>query len=59
MEATNKIGNDVMHVPIGTPDSFNEQWIMPNEKAVVDVTRCGSIFFAFVRRLSSPMSRTI
>jgi hypothetical protein len=48
-----------MHVPIGTPDSFNEQWIMPDEKAVVDVTRCGSIFFAFVRRLSSPMSRTI
>ena len=58
-KATNKTGYDVMHVSIGTPDGFNEQWIMPDEEAVVDVPRAGSIFFTFVRRLSSPTSRTI
>lgn len=58
-KAMNKTGYNVTHVSIGTPDGFNEQWILPGEEAVVDVPRGGSIFFSFVRRLSSPTSRTI
>ena len=59
-KATNKTGYNVMHVSICTPDGFNEQRIVPDdEEAVVDVPRGGSIFFTFVRRLSSPTNRTI
>jgi hypothetical protein len=58
-KATNKTGYDVMHVSIGTLDGSNEQWILPDEEAVVDVPRGGNIFITFVRRLSSPTSRTI
>ena len=47
-----------MHVPIGTPDGFNELWIMSDEEAAVDVPCGGSIFFTFIRRLSAPTSRT-
>ena len=57
--ATNKTGYDVMHVSIGTPDGFNEQWIKPDVEEAADVPRGGSIFFTFVRRLSSPTSQTI
>ena len=57
-KATNKTGYDVMHVSIGTPDGFNEHWIKPDEEAAVDVPRGGSIFFTFIRRHSSPTSRT-
>ena len=54
------IGRDVViHVSIGTPDGFNEHWIKPDAEAAVDVPRGGSLFFTFIRRLSSPMSRTI
>ena len=58
-KATNKTGYDVMHVSIGTPDGFNEHCIMADEEAAVDVPRGGSIFFTFIRPLSSPTSRTI
>ena len=58
-KATNKTGDDVTHVSIGTPDGFNEQWIKPDTEETDDVPRGGSIFFTFIRRLSSPTSRTI
>ena len=58
-KVTNKTGYDVMHVSIGTPDGVNEQWIKPDEEETADVPRGGSIFFTFIRRLSSPTSRTI
>ena len=48
-----------MHVSIGTPDGFNEQWIKPDVEEAADVPRGESIFFTFIRRLSSPPSRTI
>lgn len=47
-KATNKTGDDVMHVSIGTPDGFNEQWIRLDAEEAVDVPRGGSIFFTFI-----------
>ena len=58
-KATNTTGYDVMHVSIGTPDGFNEQWIKPEVDEPVDVARGESVFFTFIRHLSSPSSRTI
>lgn len=58
-QATNNTGYDVRNVSIGTPEGYNERWIKPERDGPIDVARGESIYFTFIRRVSSPASRTI
>ena len=56
---TNATGDNVLWVSIGTPEGSGERWIEPDEEIWEDVERGATIEFTFVRRLTSPTSRTI
>ncbi|GAA1224493.1 hypothetical protein [Rhodoglobus aureus] len=56
---TNSTGENVQHVSISTPAGFEENWIKPAAEFWDEVANGDSIEFTFVRRLSSPNTRTI
>ncbi|MFC5791975.1 hypothetical protein EDM22_12345 [Agromyces tardus] len=57
--AVNRTGFDAADVHLLTPDGAGEQWIVPDIGAAVDVPAGEAVGFTFIRRLSSPSTRTV
>jgi hypothetical protein len=56
---TNATGENVTSVTLGTPAGTDEQWIVPEDADLRDVANGESVYFTFIRRLSSPSTATV
>jgi hypothetical protein len=56
---TNNSDETALWVTLATPNGFNERWIQPESNELETVAPGESVYFTFIRRLSSPSTAVV